>query len=63
MHVFGWWEEAEYPERTHAYTGRTYKLHTERTSWELNLEPSCCETTVLKFMSKKRNISADFEPL
>ena len=37
----------ENPERTHAYTGRTCKLHTERTSWGLNLEPSCCESTVL----------------
>ena len=27
----------EYPERTHAYTGRTYKLHTERP--QLGLEP------------------------
>jgi len=25
MHVFGWWE---YPERIHAYIGRTHKLHT-----------------------------------
>ena len=32
----------EYPQRTHAYTGRTCKLHTE-----LNLEPSCCEATAL----------------
>ena len=37
----------EYPERTHAYTGRTCRLHTERTSRELNLEPSRCEATVL----------------
>ena len=37
----------EYPERTHAYTGRTCRLHTERTTWELNLEPSRCEATVL----------------
>jgi len=29
--------------RTHAYTGRTCK----RQSWELNLEPSRCEATVL----------------
>jgi len=27
----------EYPERTHAYTGRTYKLHTERP--QLGVEP------------------------
>jgi len=30
MHVFGRWEEAGVPERTHAYTGRTCRLHTER---------------------------------
>ncbi|MEQ2283673.1 hypothetical protein AMECASPLE_013941 [Ameca splendens] len=29
-HVFGLWEEAEYPVRTHACTGRTCKLHAER---------------------------------
>ena len=38
----------EYPERTHAYTGRTYKLHTERPErWGSNLEPSRCEAMVL----------------
>jgi len=37
----------KYPERTHAYTGRTCKLPTERTSRELNLEPSRCEATML----------------
>lgn len=26
----GLWEEAKYPERTHADTGRTYKLHGQR---------------------------------
>ena len=34
----------EYSERTNVYTGRTQKLNTEG---ELNLEPSCCEATVL----------------
>jgi len=34
----------EYPERTHAYTGRTCKLHTERPRWGSNLCPSRCET-------------------
>ena len=29
----------EYLERTHAYTERTCKLHTERPQVELNLEP------------------------
>jgi len=33
----------EFLERTHAYTGRTCKLHTERPQ----LEPSCCEAMVL----------------
>ena len=38
----------EYPERTHAYTGRTCKLHVEKGSrWGSNLEPSHCEATVL----------------
>ena len=39
----------ENPERTHAYTGRTCKLHTER-PWlnrDSNPEPSCCEAKVL----------------
>jgi len=36
----------EYPERTHTYTGRTCKLHTERPQPK-TLEPSCCEVTVL----------------
>ena len=39
----------EYPERTHAYTGRTCKLHKERP--QVGIEPgrriSCCEMTVL----------------
>ncbi len=30
LHVFGLWEQAEYPERTHADMVRTCKLHTER---------------------------------
>jgi len=29
----------ENPDRTHAYMERTCKLHTERPSWEMNLEP------------------------
>ena len=33
-------------ERTHTYTGRTCKLHTEGPSRESNLEASCCEATV-----------------
>ena len=33
----------EYPERSHTYTGRTCRLHTERTSRELN--PLCCEAS------------------
>ena len=37
----------EYPERTHAYTGRTCKLHTERNSQDSKQEPSCFEVTVL----------------
>ncbi|MED6241687.1 hypothetical protein ATANTOWER_023963 [Ataeniobius toweri] len=36
----------EYPVRTHACTGRTCKLHTERL-WESNPGPSCCKATVL----------------
>jgi len=39
----------ENPERTHAYTGRTCKLHTDR-PWlnrDSNPEPSCCEVKVL----------------
>ena len=35
----------EYPERTHAYTGRTCKLHTERP--QPGVEPPCCEAMVL----------------
>ena len=35
-----------YPERTYEYTGRTCRLHTERTSQESDLEP-CCVATVL----------------
>jgi len=35
MHVFG--RKPEYPERTHAYTGRTCKLHTEKP--QLGVEP------------------------
>jgi len=31
-----------YPEKTHAYTRRTYKLHTERPQVGSNLEPFCC---------------------
>ena len=42
----------ENPERTHAHTGRTCRLHTARTSWELNLEPSAvrrrCDHTTLQ---------------
>jgi len=36
----------KYPERTHAYTGRTCKLHTERP--RVGVEPGtlCCEATV-----------------
>ena len=44
-----WWGKPEYPEETHAGTGRTCKLHTERT-WSdrgSNRGPSCCEATVL----------------
>jgi len=41
------WRKLEYPERTHAYTGRTCKLHTDTPSRDLNLEPSCCEETVV----------------
>jgi len=37
----------EYPERTHVYTGRTCKLTQKGPSWELNLEPSCCEVMLL----------------
>ncbi|KAF7655951.1 hypothetical protein LDENG_00047840 [Lucifuga dentata] len=37
----------EHLEGTHADTGRTCKLHTERTRSELNPGPSCCEATVL----------------
>jgi len=37
----------ENPERTHAYTGRTCRLHTGRP--RLGIEPGtlCCEATVL----------------
>ncbi|MEQ2309487.1 hypothetical protein AMECASPLE_039283 [Ameca splendens] len=46
--VFGLWEEAEYPERTHTSTWRTCKLHAERPSGqELNPGPSCYKVTVL----------------
>ena len=33
LHVFCCGRKPEYPEETHASTGRTCKLHTERTSW------------------------------
>ena len=41
------WRKPEYPERTHAYTGRTCKLHTGRP--QVGIEPgtvSLCTTTV-----------------
>ncbi len=40
-YVFGLWEEAEHPEETHADTGRTCKLNSERpgSSWESNPGP------------------------
>ena len=47
MHVFGWWEEAGVPEKTHAYTGRTCKLHTERPQPVVEPGTLCCEATVL----------------
>jgi len=39
--------KSEYPERTHAYTVKTCKLHTAGPSRDSNMEPSCCEATVL----------------
>ena len=39
----------EDPERTHADTGRTCRLHTERTSWDSNQDRACCEGTVLTY--------------
>ncbi|KAF7647660.1 hypothetical protein LDENG_00168720 [Lucifuga dentata] len=49
MHVFGGGRKPEYPEGTHADTGRTCKLHPERPclSQESNPGPSCCEATAL----------------
>ena len=37
----------EHPEETHADTGRTCKLHTERFGTVLNSRPSSCEAAVL----------------
>ncbi|AWP01581.1 putative cyclin N-terminal domain-containing protein 1-like [Scophthalmus maximus] len=48
IHTYGQFRvsnDPENPERTHADTGRTCKLHTER-PWlnrDSNPEPSCCE--------------------
>ncbi|KAF7652354.1 hypothetical protein LDENG_00097900 [Lucifuga dentata] len=49
MHVFGSGRKPENPEETHADTGRTCKLHTERPcpGRESHPGPSCCEAAVL----------------
>jgi len=46
MHVFGGWEEENLPApvRTHAYTGRTCILHTEKP--QLGFEPRALLTVV-----------------
>ncbi len=46
---FGCGRKLECPERTHADTRRTCKLHPEwsNPSWVSNPGPSCCEATVL----------------
>ena len=41
----GYGKKLEYPEGTHAYIGRTCKLHTERP--QLGIEPTCGEVMVL----------------
>jgi len=37
----------EYPERTHGYTRRTCRLHTERPQVGVGPGTLCCEETVL----------------
>ncbi|KAF7646162.1 hypothetical protein LDENG_00192170 [Lucifuga dentata] len=47
MHVFGGGRKPEHLEGTHADTGRTCKLHTERPCPGRESNPSCCEATAL----------------
>jgi len=49
----------ERPEGTHTYTGRTWKVHTERPRQDLNQEPSCCEVTVQHHNAAQQEIKRD----